>query len=217
LGAKRPQDFAWQFVVAALVGVLWLPAGQWWLARGGTRLELHAAWSWFLAALVLLGLANHLATRFWLPALLAATGQWMLLAPQLPLLACPLSDAARAIVGLALVVAALVAAVRTASRRRNSLTPLDRVWLDFRDAFGAAWALRVQQRIHASAAAYGWNLTLHWSGFATRDGAATHSIPPDDAAAALAGLNGLLRRFVSPEWIAERAGGLSAKSRQEPK
>lgn len=79
-------------------------------------------------------------------------------------------------------------------------SPLDRVWLDFRDAFGVAWGLRVAERLNASAAMYSWPVTLTWQGFRGRQ-EGTSDIPP---AAVEEGLRGLLRRFVSPEWIDSR-------------
>ncbi|MCC6493417.1 MAG: hypothetical protein IT424_10380 [Pirellulales bacterium] len=81
LGAKRPQDRGWQWVVASLWIVLLAPAGQALAAPSGLRLELFAAWKLMLAALVCMTLLNYLPTRFALAALLFAGGQAALLAP----------------------------------------------------------------------------------------------------------------------------------------
>jgi hypothetical protein len=78
---------------------------------------------------------------------------------------------------------------------------LDRVWLDFRDAFGAVWALRVMERMNAASTMYGWPVLLSWNGFSPRDDAPEVSpVPPTVEES----LRTLLRRFVSPEWIDER-------------
>ncbi len=82
---------------------------------------------------------------------------------------------------------------------------LDRVWLDFRDAFGAVWGLRVMERMNASAAMLGWPVTLSWQGFlANEPGAGNVETPQivEDS------LRTLLRRFVSPAWIDERLAGI---------
>ncbi len=105
--------------------------------------------------------------------------------------------------GLGLMVAdwGLLAAELPPARR--DVSPLDRVWLDFRDLYGAAWGLRVMERMNASAAMYGWPVQLTWSGFIPRDAAAAdEEVPPIVADS----MRTLLRRFVSPEWIDARLG-----------
>ena len=93
LGAKRPQDRGWQFVVASLWAILFLPCGQWWLTGGGRSLTLHPAWSWFLAVLIAIQCGNYLACRYWPSSLLFAIAQVLLLWGNLPGTQAILSDA----------------------------------------------------------------------------------------------------------------------------
>ena len=85
LGAKRPQDRGWQFIVASLWLVAALPSLQQWFARPNAALDLHVAWRWFLLILIAIGLFNILPTRYWPTSLLTAAGQACLLTRHLPL------------------------------------------------------------------------------------------------------------------------------------
>jgi hypothetical protein len=105
------------------------------------------------------------------------------------------------IVALALFATTIVMVCIGWPRRRPAKSPLDRVWLDFRDAYGAVWGLRVQQRVNQAAAMYGWNLRLDWQGFTSLDGAV---ISRETEKSVRDNLANLLRRFVSPAWIAEQ-------------
>lgn len=207
LGAKRPQDRGWQFIVASLWLVLSWPAISGLLLRPAGELRVHAAWQWFLLALGAVGLFNGLPTRHAVAAALAGAGQLLLVASWLPAIVAgwlprliPDADA-RALLGLLLCVAGVVAwGLR---RPRPALAaPLDRVWLDFRDSFGAVWGLRVFERFNSAAALCRWNVRLRWGGLAP----ARSGHEPDAAAlrAARHSLRQLLRRFVSAAWLAER-------------
>ena len=93
------------------------------------------------------------------------------------------------------------------------------MWLDFRDAYGLVWALRVQERFNATAAKNGWPIRLTWRRMVSADaarlprpGVAARSPDPsatqdhmDEAVAR--GLASLLRRFVSRKWISQRQFG----------
>ena len=218
LGAKRPQDWAWQFVVAVFWFVLALPAIQNLALRPDAPLSVHPIWSLFLAASILFGLVNYLPTRFAPAAILAAAGQWLILAPQLPWNA--FSNAPQtAIVGLALMVTALAVAACTAAWRRScrriSAEPLDRVWLDFRDEFGVVWSLRIAERLNASPAAQQVGIRLSWRGFIqpavpARDpssSAKPSTLAPPARSEVERALRALLLRFVSSDWIARRVTG----------
>ncbi len=84
LGAKRPQDGAWQLIVLALLVVLALPAAEAWLR--GTVIEVHVVRGSFLAILILVGFFNYLPTRFAAAAFAYAAAQTALLWPHLPIL-----------------------------------------------------------------------------------------------------------------------------------
>jgi hypothetical protein len=214
LGAKRPQNQAWQFVVAAFWFVLALPAIQNLALRPDAPLPVHPIWSLFLAAGILFGLMNYLPTPFAPAAILAAAGQWLILTPQLPWNAFSNTPQA-AIVGLGLIATALAVAACNAAWRRSrrpiSTEPLDRLWLDFRDAFGVVWSLRIAERLNASPALEQLGVRLTWRGFTrpaatARDPSSSqplHLAPPARSELERA-LRALLLRFVSSGWIARR-------------
>jgi hypothetical protein len=198
LGAKRPQDRAWQFIVAALWLVLALPGLQQLLSRGGVNLDLHAAWQWFLAILILLGLFNGLPTRLWPSSLLTALAQTLMLLNQLPLPLEPsAANIAQAWQAGVLIWWASAALWGFDQPRRRDLAGWDRVWLDFRDLVGAIWAIRVAERINAAARLCGWKSHLKWGGFVPID---QSTLEP----ALQRSFRMVLRRFVSPDWIDRR-------------
>ncbi len=201
LGAKRPQDRGWQFIVLSLWLLLMVPSGQALLFQPGEPLALFPVWSWFLLILLLVGLANYLPTRFWVASLLVATGQVLLLSEHLPF-GTFATDAVDRLIGVALFVLAIGTVAVGFPPRRRGRTPLDQVWIDFRDWFGAVWGLRVAERMRASATLYHWPVVPTWHGFAPAEGKET--LAPEVETELLRSLRSLLRRFVSPEWIAER-------------
>ncbi|REK15829.1 MAG: hypothetical protein DWQ37_08405 [Planctomycetota bacterium] len=194
LGAKRPQDRGWQLIVLSLWGILALPSIEWMLFGGQT--ELHPARFWFLVILIFVGATNGLGTRHWPTSFAYCVGQILLLTSLFsspPLAWGPLAGIA------AIVVAWLLETLRWRRDARANL-PLNRVWLDFRDAFGVVWALRIMERMNASTRMYHWPVALGWTGFHAVEGDAVTDIPP----AVEESLRTLLRRFVSPEWIDAR-------------
>ncbi len=170
LGAKRPQDKGWQWVVVTMWMVLMWPAGQAVLLRSG-NLELFIAWKLFLASLVAIGLLNYLPTRFWLASLLVALGQIVLLSEYLG--SIPM-DATRWLlpigVGCFLSAAGMVTwqcrpVTPPAGGDSRSLAAHTRQWRKFRDSYGAFWALRILGRANQTAELRGWPMRLTWTGF----------------------------------------------------
>lgn len=206
LGAKRPQQQAWNFVVLSLWIILLLPAAETLMLRPGQRLSFGVLRSWLLWVPAALLLMNYLATRYWLAALLAAGGQVLAFGQFLPL--APQAFPARAtLLGLLLLTAALVAAHVASLRTQGANSDLDRLWLDFRDTFGAFWALRVQERMNATAQQHGWKATLAWHGFdEAAESASPAAVTTHDRLSPASTFRGLLRRFVSSDWIAARRG-----------
>jgi hypothetical protein len=205
LGAKRPQDRGWQFIVASLWIVLALPATQDLVFSPGSRLDLHPAWRWFLVILILISLANYLPTRYGLSAILASAGQWLLLREQSPIMPVP-PQHSEPVGGLLLLAVSILVARGVRGTTSHASQGWNRVWVDFRDCFGVVWALRITERVNQSSRAYGWPMRLTWTGFVRVD-------RPDDAADASLfssdvelSLRTLLRRFVSPGWIDQRIG-----------
>lgn len=198
LGVKRPQDGPWNFVVLSLWAVLALPAAESLFLNSGQPLEIAGFRSWFVLLLLLASLVNTLPTRHWLAALLATAGQTVLVNQYLPF-PLPLSSSfPGAELGLCLLAASATAyAFRRPSK---AATSLDQLWLDFRDAFGLFWGLRVQERIQAAAKMYDWPVALHWSGWKHANGGSASELTEDQRQQLSSTFRGLLRRFVSNEW-----------------
>ncbi len=211
LGAKRPQNGAWNFVVLSLWGIVALPAAENFFLHPGQRLALGDARAWFLWILILLGPINYVPTRFAVASLLLAAGQMVALSPYLALIHRPLFSF-HSVVGLAIAANGFLEGWVASHRPRSGNSDYDRVWLDFRDTFGLLWALRVQERVNAVAQQNGWDIELAWNGFfRPSSGQAISKIDPTTAPALKSSFNGLLRRFVSSEWIAERKASENAQ------
>jgi hypothetical protein len=189
LGAKRPQHLAWHWIVLSLWVVLCIPAANAALFHAGGAVELHVAQGTFLWLLILLGLANYLPTRYAAAAMLIAAGQLFLFSPHLPLVRAELTPHATTI-GITLVAVGL-ALSPLALRKPVATSSLDAVWRDFRDHFGAFWAVRVMVRLNTAAEMNRWPIRLHWSGFAPRS-----AVDPQLEKVVRRCLNSMLRRFV---------------------
>ena len=195
LGAKRPQDRGWQWVVASLWLVLLVPVAQAIASPGGTQLELVGAWRWLLWGFIAMGLLNYLPTRFALSALLVAAGQAVLLGGPTGI-AQNLSPTARIAAALTLFLAACGLATLRRFRLPPSALPQTARWLAFRDAWGAFWALRVLQRVNQTAELSRWPVRLQWSGLiSTDDAAPLETLPAAIEAPLNQSLDTLLRRF----------------------
>ena len=207
MGAKRPQNRAWHFIVLSLWVVLALPALHVGLLRSGQTLSTPSSLAWFMLGLIVIGLVNRVLTPAWMGGLLFACGQISLLAKHLPLVGnVPGIDRYPCeLIGLGLIAAAAVLSWWLSHRRHPSAEPLDRLWLEFRDLYGVLWALRLAERVNSAAALTKSDLVLRWSGFQTSAGGRiTESLSPDAVRILRQGLENLLRRFVSRAWIAER-------------
>ncbi len=204
LGAKRPQDQAWQAIVVSLWAILALPAAENWLLHPFDPLVVHSLRQWFVAIVLIVGVVNWLGTRFWPSGILLFCAQWTLLSRWLPL-AVPYDLGAPGAMGLIAAAAALVWLGFPTKRRTDQ--PLDRLWFDFRDRFGLVWALRLAERINSTAAMNNWDVHLGRDGFRSRAvPPAWQEMPAELEASTITTLNGMLRRFVSEEWIAGRMG-----------
>lgn len=203
LGAKRPQDRMWQFIVLSLWAVLAEPAAEWWLFESGGPAELHPVRLAFLGILLVVAFVNYLPTRFCLAGGCYALATCAILAPFLSHWPWQIGRDRAVLIALALANLGLLLSWIPPAKRTD---PLDRLWIDFRDHYGAVWALRVAQRVNAAALAEGAPVVLRWSRFVT-DG--TQATETARRAAARSFLS-LLRRFVSPAWI-ERHLGQSPK------
>lgn len=195
MGAKRPQNHGWLWVVITLWLILIWPALQALALPVGPRLELFAAWKLFLVALVGLGLLNYLPTRHWLSAMLAVTGQWFLLSDYLGFESSTpwrLSIA----MGCFLVAALLVLLRQSRPANDRSLDALTERWLRFRNAFGAFWGLRIQQRVNETARLRNWPVYLTWLGFEIIADRNSRQPTESEFAEIKQSLDTLLRRFL---------------------
>jgi len=208
MGARRPQHTAWQFVVATLYALLLVPAIQGMGSDGAV--VIVAPWSWFLMALWGVGIVNLLPTRYWPATVVLGGGQAMLLAPYLAGDSAWAASQWRIAAGLGLLVVGVLLCRRRALgilqsaawRRRD---PLDRLWIDFRDAYGLLWGARVQQRVNAAAAQYDWPVMLSWDGFRDRaEYQAVGRLPAEVRAPVEHVMRTVLWRFMSPQWIEAR-------------
>lgn len=203
-GAKKPQNRVWQFVVCTLWLILSLPAAEFFFLGDGSSLQTPGFSSWFMLVLLLLHMGNTFATRFGISAALGCVAQWCLVSGYMPFLCVDLGMMG-VIMGLALAVLALALVAVGVPRRRTIIFAPDRLWLDFRDAFGMLWGLRVAERINMIAEKNGWDVRLGWNGFqVTTDGLKVDELSPDVIRALRKNLRSLLRRFVSKEWIVTR-------------
>ena len=231
LGAKRPQSGAWQFIVATFVGMLMLPVFNG-LAAGLAAPQPHALLRWLNVIVFLVGAFNYLPTVQFFPIMTTWLGVAMLLGVCFPG-NFGRTAAADALALLCLNIGLAVAWV-FARRRRRVPRGMQRLWSDFRDAYGTVWGVRVAERLNVAARRHGWPVTFAWRGIRVaepndaenppdalpmelfKSSAAPWNEPPAELTDGLRRLDPdlrrrirrefhtLLRRFVSPEWIAER-------------
>jgi len=200
LGAKRPQNRGWQWVVFTLWLVLVWPAVQAAALPVGNRLELFVAWKLFLVGLVGLGLLNYLPTRHWFTACLTAVGQLLLLSDHLgtfQFVQPPWNWTA----GVACL--SLAATLVMLRRQPTPPVPLEGLeqyqqrWHLFRDSYGAFWGLRLLQRINQTAELRNWPVRLLWTRFVPADEAtAPTQITSEHKAEIEQTFQTLLRRFL---------------------
>lgn len=205
LGAKRPQHNAWQLIVVALWGMLALPAAEILAFRPGISLELRDARGVFPWILILMPVMNWLPTRHWLSSGLFALAQAWLLAPYLPLMDVE-SSSSRVATALGIICASLVVLRLNSRQPSDAPSAADRVWLDFRDEYGVAWGLRIQQRVNEVSRLRNWGYSLSWFGFVSDAGVRLmpDAISPEVSQSIEQAYKTSLRRFVSTEWLESR-------------
>ncbi len=197
LGAKRPQQHAWHFIVLTSLVMLTMPAVEGLVFGHGRMPELHGVRQGLIVGLIGLSWANYVATRYTIPITMFAAGQLLIMARHLSWFFGPLDEELTS-VGITCVYAAVVLAWLIGRRRYPHRDVIDGPWRAFRDSYGAAWSLRVAERFNATAKANDWPIELHWSGWQPR---IEQPEPKEIDLAWVQCLDALLRRFVSREWI----------------
>ena len=204
LGAKRPQERAWNFIVLALWGVVSLPAVLSLAIGRGEEFHLSDLRGVILWVAIALPAINYIATSFAAAALLVVIGQVILFAPHLPLIGAPLLATDPGLGCLACFWAAALVALRSQpSTSGEELHSFNLLWRTFRDQFGLFWGLRVQERVNAAAQQHQWPYYLSWTGFrGIKDDLLVAEIPHDHRKTLTQTFRQLLRRFATPKWIA---------------
>ncbi|MDA7980606.1 MAG: hypothetical protein MPJ50_17755 [Pirellulales bacterium] len=220
LGAKRPQNAAWQFVVLTLLIVLALPAGS--SLVYGSRLAVPWMIAWLLWALIGFEVITFLGTRLWPSAVGIAAAQVVglhFILPGTSWLAESRTAALVAAISGGLIPAVQVMLV-SSKPSVDGEKSLRRMWANFRALFGATWSLRVMMMFNDAAERNHWPLRLGWSGCeiapaaetkeqnsVTTQTSAKSPVDPQVLRGMEKGLRMLLRRFVSPAWVEARWDG----------
>ena len=215
LGAKKPQNRAWQWIVGALWLIFSLPALTA-VTYGHTQLELGSIWIGLIVILILLQIMNYLATRYFFSAVLIASAQITLL---LDCKAITL-DAnsiwimryawfSSTTIAVLLLLLANVAALLLTPRKLKTSQRGDRgndLWQEFSQRYGLLWSRRVADRAEKMFDQAGSSLRIGRKGFYTSENQQTNSAEqlPEQA---IATLKNLLLRFVSRQWMADIVSG----------
>ncbi|HVX11665.1 MAG TPA: hypothetical protein VHC22_10830 [Pirellulales bacterium] len=211
LGAKRPQNRAWQWIVLSLVGLLALQDLRGWSINPAASPSLHTAWRWLLAGIVLAQCVNYLPTRHAPAAAFACAGQASMLAGNLPFLSERSTWSFSA--GLGLSSAAVLTAALIVRRTRRTSDGWQDAWLDFRNAYGVLWSLRVAERVNALALEQQCPLRLNWYGVVQAedaDASSAEASAGEHTASLYRILRSVVARFVSAEWLAARGANVAS-------
>jgi hypothetical protein len=206
LGAKRPQDRGWQWVVLSLWLVLAVPAAHAVATQTGARFELHLAWKMTLGIVLFLEVLNYAMTRHLTGILLFVSVQVILLMPYLSTELHPSTSYIIAAMGL--LILAQLETWRQGHRINREPGNLQDIWSRFCNDYGAFWTFRVMGLINQTAIASAWPIALFPDGFyRVHDDAGNplpeaeiyplSEIPPELQASVNQALRTTLRRFLS--------------------
>jgi hypothetical protein len=166
LGAKRPQDRGWQWVVLTLWLVMVWPAAQALANPAGPRVELATLWKLFVVAVIALGPLNYLATRNAKASLLTVIGQVLLFSEFLGFLEAEAGElVASALICFLLAAVAVILPPVTEILVPEVCRTQSTRWLKFRNCYGAFWGIRILQRVNETAGLRQWPVQLTWHGF----------------------------------------------------
>lgn len=217
LGAKRPQDRAWQATVAALWVVLALPGLH--AAAAQATPQLSGPWAAFAIVLCLMPCVCYGPTRRRVPAAFATLGHLSFVAPLVSEAAAPATGWWMLCGSWWCFLAAAATCWSAASAPRDEPPPdvaahlsdadfaefLERRWVRFCAGWGALWGLRLAARLNQTAELQQWPVRVGLQGFRAAEAersAATRDASPaatrgqlDQIAAAL---DAVLWRFEPP-------------------
>lgn len=204
VGSKRPQWITWQIIVVIFLLGLWTPVFQVWAFSSIGHVAPGWIWGTFLALLILAGFLNNFPTRFSPTALCLTIAQINMTYTYLPMTTSEVTVDG-SLLAMALGLIGIVSAVQGGLGCPENLRAEDRAWIDFRDSFGAFWAVRVMLRVNDSAARYEWGLWLSWNGFHQVEIVGSHADFRDGVREALIScLRKLLGDFVDQPWLDAR-------------
>ncbi len=207
LGARRPGEKAWAILCGLFIGIGLLP-----LLEGMAlskrfdildRLRLDSPWNWFLGLVIFAGISNYIPTKHFKSSVVLGSG----LVYHLILIWKPDGRAvwrgeSWLILPWCISMSVLLSAVRFRSR---SVSPepdsFHALWLPFRDAWGAAWALRVLERFNQAAVKNQWPMRLQWFGLYPLEHMSEEELSAFDPAVAESTLAIFIRRFGDPDRI----------------
>jgi len=183
LGARRPLNGPWNFIVVSLLAILLLP-----IAEGWGQLNLSAGRIGFLiVTLSIIGFIYGL-TRLGLPALVFLSGCGCVVGTMIEAAGNAYTlDSFVGKLGLSMIAGSPWLAILLVLTQKTPTTVFDQLWRDFRDQFGMIWALRVRDQFNRSAKNANWPVQLGWSGLKSR--------ADWDISIAVATLEALLKRF----------------------
>ena len=204
LGARRPQNRAWEFITASLWIILALPALEVLFARQGESFDVRGLRSWFFVVLIFISVSNIALSRFWISGILFGVVQTLLVSEFLPTW-IQFSMESSATVALVVAAIAIGLACFLPVTDRTGRSGIDRIWLRYRDTFGGLWAVRTCESINAYARMQDWEIRLTWDAFVSVDGQpwADHELSSDSELVEKIHLllKNQLRRFVDDAWI----------------
>jgi hypothetical protein len=196
LGARRPGELAWNFIVVTLLLIFAQPIVEHLLL--GTQIEpnrvgLNTPRATFYSIIAAVGVLNYLPTRFGIASLFFAIATGFCVAALGPWPAISASDvtwrSATAGITLSLAVWSAWWLSRGSNRSATSVE-----WERLRDGWGFVWSTRVRERWNAAARFYGWNLRLDSNGIVPAQ--SSQAVTPSAREAGEEHLRHLLKRFL---------------------
>ena len=206
LGARRPGENAWALLcgIFLLIGLMPMLEGVSLSRRFDVldQLRLDSPWNYFLALVVFAGVSNYLPTRFFASSMLIALGLgYYLRMIWKPEGRSPWRGEYWWILSWCIATAILIGCL-SAMKKRKSEGVFQSIWLPFRDAWGAAWALRVLERFNQSAIRNQWPVRLHWFGLFPEKNQGDNQIEFDESIAEST-ISVFIRRFGEIDRIRE--------------